>query len=417
MNSSESKRVVIVGAGIVGVSTALWLQRHGIEAVLIDQNEPGEGTSFGNAGVLASSSVTPVTAPRMIRKLPGYMLNPNFPLFVVWRKFATVAPFLIRYMLHANDADTRRIAQGIAQIVIDAVSQHKDLSTGTQAEKWVEESPYVYAYRSREHFNQDSYVWSLRREADIVPQEVEGEAVQDLIPGVSRDIRFLAVLNEHGFVLNPGQYVKDLAVTFTENGGVFIKSSVTDLDFENGHVRAIDTACGRIHCSHAVITAGVWSKALATKLRVSVPMESERGYHIVFESPSHKPSCPIMVATGKFVMTPMSMGLRCAGILEFGGLTAPPSKRPLELIYKQIQSVFPGFAWQGTTEWLGHRPAPCDSLPFIGEVADSGMYMGFGHHHIGLTAGPKTGRILAGLIAGQPLAVDLTPYEPMRFTK
>lgn len=115
-------------------------------------------------------------------------------------------------------------------------------------------------------------------------------------------------------------------------------------------------------------------------------------------------------------MTPMAIGLRCAGILEFGGLTAPPSKKPLEIIKRHVRNTYPDLEWEDTEEWLGHRPAPCDSLPFIGEVGESRIYTGFGHHHIGLTGGPKTGRILAELIANDQYMIDISPYFPRRFS-
>ncbi len=414
---SQLTKVVVIGAGIVGVSTALWLQRLGLEVILIDQEEPGEGTSFGNAGVLAASSVTPVTAPKMIRKLPRYLFNPNFPLFLIWRYFPTVLPFIIRYLLNANDSDTRRITNGLTLIVRDSLQQHIDLAKGTQAEKWLQQSPYIYAYQSRAHFNEDQYVWSLRREAGFVPEEIEGADVREFIPHFSKKIKCLAVLEDHGFILNPGSYVKDLATTFIASGGKFIKSRVTNLAIEKDRIHAVDTECGRINCSQAVITAGVWSKFLTSKLNLKIPMESERGYHVVYKSPSCQPSHPIMIASGKFVMTPMAMGLRCAGVIEFGGLTAPPAKRCLAFINQQVKSVIPGFSWQDKTEWLGHRPAPCDSLPFIGEIRNSGIFVGFGHHHIGLTSGPKTGRILARLIANESVPINLEPFEPLRFSK
>lgn len=416
MTNSHKKQIIVVGSGIAGVSTALWLQRFGENVTLMDRSAPGEGTSFGNAGVLAACSITPVTAPKMVSKLPGYLLNPNFPLYVIWEKLPYIVPFLVRYLLHANDADTRRISRGLTEIVADSIMQHRDLAHGTKAEKWLHDSKYIFAYESRKAFENDGYVWSIRTGAGFEPQIVEGQEVKEILPGTGNNINLLAVMDSHGFITNPGQYVKDLAMTFREQGGTFIKAQVKDFSKSGDKISSVETDQGSFDCTDLVITAGIWSKDLMRKLGVTVPMESERGYHILLRSPSTMPPCPIMVASGKFVMTPMAMGLRCAGILEFGGLTAPPSKKPLQIIKRHVRSTYPELEWEDTEEWLGHRPAPCDSLPFIGQVGESRIYTGFGHHHIGLTSGPKTGRILAELIAKNQFMIDISPYFPRRFS-
>ncbi len=416
MTNSHKKQIIVVGSGIAGVSTALWLQRFGENVTLMDRSAPGEGTSFGNAGVLAACSITPVTAPKMVSKLPGYLLNPNFPLYVIWEKLPYIVPFLVRYLLHANDADTRRISRGLTEIVADSIMQHRDLAHGTKAEKWLHDSKYIFAYESRKAFENDGYVWSIRTGAGFEPQIVEGQEVKEILPGTGNNINLLAVMDSHGFITNPGQYVKDLAMTFREQGGTFIKAQVKDFSKSGDKISSVETDQGSFDCTDLVITAGIWSKDLMRKLGVNVPMESERGYHILLRSPSTMPPCPIMVASGKFVMTPMAMGLRCAGILEFGGLTAPPSKKPLQIIKRHVRSTYPELEWEDTEEWLGHRPAPCDSLPFIGQVGESRIYTGFGHHHIGLTSGPKTGRILAELIAKNQFMIDISPYFPRRFS-
>ncbi len=415
MNASAS-RVAIIGAGIVGVATAIWLRRHGFQTILIDRSAPGEGASFGNAGILAASSVTPVTAPGMIPKVARYCLDPEFPLYVIWRKLPGLAPWLVRYLRHANDQDTRRISRGLASIVFDAVRQHRDLAHQTRAEKWLVDADYVYAYESREMFENEGYTWGLRDEVGFRPWFVSGNEIGDYLPGLGSHIRFLAVLPEHGFVLNPGNYVKDLARSLEDLGGTIIQASVKNIDMQGGKVAAVDTDQGRFECSRAVVAAGVWSRALLAKLGVNVPMQTERGYHILFREPSVQLPVPVMVASGKFVMTPMAIGLRCAGVLEFGGLSSPPSQKPLDLIRRQTMRTLPGLRFDRTEEWLGHRPAPCDSLPFIGEVRSSGVFAAFGHHHVGLTSGPKTGRIIADVIAGNSLPFSIVRYDPMRYT-
>ena len=406
---------VVIGAGIVGVSAAIWLRRAGREVTLIDRGAPGMGTSYGNAGILANCSMVPVTTPGLILKGPKYALDPNFPLFMRWSYLPKMLPWLVKYLSHANDSDTRRIAKGLAPIVGDGVEQHEALSRGTRAAEWIVNGDYTFAYANRAAFEAESYVWELRRDAGFVPQMIEGSAAQDYEPNLCPDVTCLAVMKDHGHIRDPGGYVAALAEEFQALGGVWKQADVKDFAFEGDKVAAVKTTTGEIACSEVVLATGVWSKPLMKRLGLNIPLETERGYHIVYENAEGGPAMPLMVAAGKFVATPMKAGLRCAGVIEFGGLEAGPSKSPLALLRKQVAKAFPNLKATDEIEWQGHRPATTDSLPLIGQVGQTGIYVGFGHHHIGLTGGPKTGRLIAQLMSGQRPNMDMTPYDPARF--
>jgi len=411
-----TRHVAVIGAGIVGVSSAIWLRRAGVEVTLIDRAAPGTGTSHGNAGVLAACSVVPVTGPGLIRKAPAMLLNPNVPLFLRWKYLPRLLPWLRQYLKNANDPDTRRIVQGLAPIIADTVTQHQALCRDLGLEDWVTPSDYVYAYRSRTDFDNEAYSWALRAKEGFVPNVIEGGGVHDYEPMLNKDITCLAVLRDHGFIRDPGGYVKALARAFEALGGKVVTAQVENFDLSGGTLKAIETTSGRILCDDVVLATGVWSKPMMSKLGLNIPLESERGYHIVFEGASGGPSRPIMVASGKFVATPMAAGVRCAGVLEFGGLDAGPSKAPLALLRRQAKAAFPNLKATNEIEWLGHRPAPSDSLPLIGQIGTTRVYTAFGHHHVGLTGGPKTGRLIAGMVTGQPSNIDLAPYHPQRFS-
>lgn len=409
------RHVAIVGAGIVGVSAGIWLRRAGVAVTLIDRLGPGKGTSHGNAGVLAACAMVPVTGPGLMRKAPGMVLDKDFPLFLRWGYVPRLLPWLRKYMAHANDPDTRRIAKGLTPIVSDSVEQHQSLTSGIGLEHWVTQSDYCFAYRSRAEFDAEAYVWDLRREAGFVPELIEGAAVRDYEPALSPAITCLARLREHGFIRDPGGYVAALAKAFEEMGGTIMQAEVKDFDLSQGKITGVESSAGRVPCDDVVLATGIWSKPLMAKLGIKVPLESERGYHIVFEGAEGGPSRPVMVASGKFVGTPMAQGLRCAGVVEFGGLEAGPSKAPFALLRRQAKAAFPGLSATREIEWMGHRPAPSDSLPLIGEIGQSRVFTAFGHHHIGLTGGPKTGRLIAGMVAGNPVNMDLSAYHPQRF--
>lgn len=385
------------------------------EVTIIDRLPPGEGTSYGNAGVIAACSVAPVTAPGLIRKAPGMLLNPDFPLFLRWGYFPKLLPWLTKYLANANDSDTRRISTGLTAIVADSVDQHKALVAQTDAADWVNDSDYSFAYANRAAFEAEAYTWGLRGDAGFAPVIREGDDARAYEPNLSPDVGLLATMQDHGYVRDPGGYVKALAALFEGLGGTIMQAEIKDFELTDDKVTAVLTNAGRQPCDRAILATGVWSKPLMQKLGLSIPIETERGYHIIFEGATGGPSHPIMVASGKFVATPMTAGLRCAGVVEFGGLDAGPSKPALDLLRKHTKAAFPNLRYSQEVEWLGHRPAPSDSLPLIGEVRRSGVYTAFGHHHIGLTGGPKTGRIVAGLVADKPLNTDLGAFDPMRF--
>ncbi|MGP1397848.1 MAG: NAD(P)/FAD-dependent oxidoreductase [Inquilinaceae bacterium] len=408
--------VAVIGAGIVGVSTAIWLQRDGHDVILIDRGAPGDGTSFGNGGVLAACSIVPITVPGLVRKAPAMLLDPNQPLFLKWSYLPRLAPWLRRYLTHCTADEARRIAAALAPIVGDSLADHQALASGTGADRWLTPSDYVFVYDDRAHFARDAFGWDIRRDHGFTWDELDGDAFRAYEPAFAPHLGFAARLGGHGTIADPSRYVKDLAAHVVAQGGRLVRGEVTDVAVEDGRVTGVRVAGETLPCAAAAITAGVWSKALCRTLGLEVPLESERGYHVDLWEPTMVPRAAFMIAAGKFVITPMDGRLRLAGIVEFGGLEAPPSRAPFDLLMRNARSALPGLRWTKTTEWMGHRPAPADSIPVIGEVPGArGAFLGFGHHHVGLTGGPKTGRILSQLISGRTPNFDLAPYAPSRF--
>ncbi len=414
--TDQKKTIAIVGAGIVGVSTAIWLQRDGHDVILIDKAGPAEGASHGNGGVLASCAVVPVTTPGLLGKAPKMLMDPDQPLFLKWSYLPKLAPWLIKYLKNANADDTRRIASALTPIIGDSVADHLALSEGTGAEKWVHPGDYLYVYNDRAHFQSDAFGWEVRRQNGFEWEELEGAVFKAFDPIFSDALGFAVKMGNHGRITDPGRYVKGLAQHVESRGGRFIKAEVEDVVRDNGQVTGVRAGGDTIACDAVVIATGVWSKPLAQKLGINVPLEAERGYHLELWEPSVMPKTPVMIASGKFVATPMDGRLRLAGVVEFGGIDAPPSRAPYALLKKNVLAALPGISWRKEVEWMGHRPAPADSIPVIGEVPGiTGAYLGFGHHHVGLTGGPKTGRLLAQMISGRTPNTDMSVYAPSRY--
>lgn len=413
-----SKKVIVVGAGIVGVSTALNLIRDGHRVTLLDRDGPAAGTSYGNGGVLASCAMVPVTGPGLIAKAPRMLLDPDQPLFLRWSYLPKLMPWLVRYLGNANASDTTRIAAAIAGVVGDSLQEHQALAKGTKAEKWIAPCDYMYLYRSRADFEADQFSWALRRKHGFTWDELEGEALAAYDPCFAPDLRLGVRMGDHGRITNPGAYVEDLCEVFQALGGQYQRATVQKIVVEAGELSGVKTQDSLLSCDACVLATGVWSGPLAKALGIKVHLEAERGYHIDLFEPSVMPRTAIMFAAGKFVATPMEGRLRLAGVVEFGGLEAGPSRAPFDLLRKSARAAMPTLKWSREETWMGHRPATTDSIPVIGEApAARGVYLGFGHQHIGLTSGPKTGRLLAQLISGRKPNLDLAPYSPARFAQ
>ena len=414
-------RIAIVGAGIIGVSTAIWLQRAGAAVDLIDRRPPGEGASFGAAGVLAASAVAPVTVPGALSKAPRMLLDRSGPLFLRWRALPRLAPWLLRYAAHCNAADAARCADALRPLIADTLAEHQALSAGTGAERYVVPGDYLYLYRDRAAFEADRAAWELRRRAGFAWETLEGPALRAHDPVFAEDQRFAARLGGHGRITDPGAYVAALAAHAEREGARLIRAEVADVRRAGEAVTGLRLRSGdgseqTLDCAAVVIAAGAWSRPLSRALGLRPPLESERGYHLELWEPTVTPAAPTMIASAKVVATPMEGRLRLAGVVEFGGLEAGPSKGPRRLLRRQARAIFPGLAWRAEREWMGHRPATADSIPVIGPVPGApGAWVGFGHHHVGLTAGPATGRLLAGMISGARANVDVAPYDPARF--
>jgi D-amino-acid dehydrogenase len=411
----SSDHVAVIGAGITGVATALWLQRAGARVTLIDKEGPAAGASYGNAGVLAAGSVVPVTVPGLLRKAPGMLFDSDQPLFLRWRYLPRMLSFLPKYLKHATQAHVDRISRGLFDVLHDSADQHLSLSRGTKAEPFVKEGSYLFGYKDRAAFEADAFAWNIRRARGLPFNEMSADDLAAFDQALEGRFGYGVECLGHGQITDPGAYINALAESFAENGGALVRAAVTGFREERGRAVAALTDTGDIAADTFVITTGAWSDHLAKSLGVSVPLEAERGYHMEYHNPSIALRAPIMVASGKFVASPMRGRLRCAGIVEFGGLTAGPSKAPLDLMKRTVEQIFPDLQAETTTTWLGHRPATADSLPVIGASPRiANIWLGYGHQHVGLTGGPKTGRWLAQLITGQAVNTDLAPFSPSR---
>ena len=413
-----SERVAVVGAGIVGVSSAEWLRRAGFDVTLIDRLEPGsaEQTSYGNGGILARCAIIPVPTPGIWRKGPRMALDPNQPLFMRWSYLPRLLPWLLRYLASSREAQVRKTAEGLAQLNLDTVDQHLALARGTPAEAYVKPDLYAYVYPSRADFEADAFGWGIRAEHGITGQALEGEALRAWDPNLAPRYKFAYLMEDHGTITSPGRYVAALADWFQSQGGHIQRADVQAVQaLEQGVSLTIDGQSQTY--DRLVLATGAFTDALSRGLGIKAEIEPERGYHLLLKQPNFMPKQALMVADHKYVVTPMEEGLRIAGVVEFGGFGTDKSAAPLDLLRRSIRQFYPELTWQDEETWLGFRPATLDSLPLLGpHPQHSQIFFAAGHQHVGLTGGPKTGRLVADMMAGRHPNIDLSAFAPDRFS-
>lgn len=408
---------LIVGAGITGVCAAEWLRRDGWTVILIDPIQPGapEQTSYGNAGLLSRTSVLPIATPSLLRNIPSMLLDPDSPLFLRWSYLPRLLPWLMPFLRSAKGERVGEISLALAALTFDANEQHLSLVRGTPAEAFIRRGDLVSLYRNRQAYDGDVLTRQTREQFGLVPGLLDRKDILARDPNIGPAYQFATVFDDFCWLTSPGAYVASLFEHVMRNGGHFRRSRVVSLEpgtsprllLDDGQTLTGDTI---------VLASGAWSGKLARTTGVRVRLEAERGYHVALHSSDYRAPHPYFVMDAKFVLTPMEDALRAAGVAEFGGLDAPASRQPVNLIKAGVRRVYPDLDFEVGQSWMGHRPTTPDSLPVIGETEGApNILHAYGGQHIGLTIGAKIGRIIADLAGRRRSNLDLRPYRPDRF--
>src|SRR5437660_3526897 len=395
--------VVVIGAGIVGLACATYLQRDGRKVVVVDPGGPGEGASYGNAGGLNGSSIVPVAMPGVLAKVPHWRLDPGGPLSIRLRYLPQLLPWLYRFVRAGRPELVREQARALRGLLAPTVDMHRELAASVGAADLIQRSGLLIVYRSDASFAADAAANRLRADNGVKIDELNQDELRQIEPTLSPAYTRARFISENGYCRNPLRLSRALAEALVANGGEIRRERAEDFAFADGKVEAVLTSTGRIPAAAVVLAAGAHSKPLAARLGEKVPLDTERGYHAMIKAPEVAPRLPIMDADAKFVATPMEQGLRMAGTVEFAGLEAPPDWRRARILLRHGQAMFPGLPRTVSEDrvalWMGFRPSMPDSLPVIGPTRrHPNAFLAFGHGHVGLIGAPMTGRAIAGPI-------------------
>jgi D-amino-acid dehydrogenase len=413
----SGRQAAVIGAGIVGTSSALHLQKDGHAVTLIDPRPPGTATSFGNAGGIVTGAVVPNSTPGLFRELPRMLLDRNSAVRVRWRYLPTLAPWLTQFLLNGRDSRVREIAAALHPLVSRAYDAHRELISLAGAKGIVRPVGWLKVYETEAAFTHTAYDREIMAAHGVRCDVLSPEDIGQLEPALAR--RFVKGLfqPDSAFVSSPRKLTEAYAAQFVRMGGAIVQEHVRGIHIEAGHV-VLDCELGLRMFDTVVIAAGAWSKEFARQLGDKVPLDTERGYHLNLQpgDAGELRRAVVFPDRGGFVLAPMQDGIRLTSGVELAGLNAPPDFTRIRRLVPIAQQMLPGLSGEITRQWMGYRPSTPDSLPVIGASPHAPtVFYAFGHQHLGLTLGAVTGRLVADLVSGRTPPFDMAPYGVDRF--
>ncbi|WMS40880.1 FAD-dependent oxidoreductase [Acuticoccus sp. MNP-M23] len=410
--------VMVLGAGMVGISTALALQARGRSVVLVDRRGAAEETSFGNAGLIQSEAVMPYAFPHDLRVILGVLAGRRTDARIAWGALGKTLPFLLRYAASSSSARVMRTARANVPLVGGAIAAHRALSerAGPAATDLWRDGGYLRLYRSEK-------VMAAAVAADEAVEAQFGIPFRVLdAPALARAEPHLAPVFAGAVhmtgpkrINDPGALGKAYAALFEAEGGTIAAGDATTLTRKDGLYR-VASDDGAVTAREAVVCLGPWSDAVLSRFGISLPLGVKRGYHRHY-APRGNAVLNHLVAdeAGGYVLTPNARGLRITSGAEFARRDDPPTPVQLMRAEADARTIFPIGDALDETPWLGARPCLPDLLPVIGRLGPDGLWGNFGHHHLGFTLGPVTGELLAQMLTGEQPLADPMPYRAGRF--
>lgn len=415
MNSVQHVDVAVIGAGIVGTTIAEKLAQEGREVLLIDRQAPGEGCSKGNAGHFATDIVQPLANVDTLLSVPKMLLDPLGPLALRWSYLPRLLPWLMRFALSARPSAVRAHTDALRALNSRSISSYdRLLSRIKQTHRMIKRGAItVYDTQKGRHKHRSSV--AVMREYGVNVEELDSEQIRELEPSLTGSLAGGLYFPDTAHTGDPFAVVQGVFEAFVQAGGRFARHDIKSVQPQHKSM-ILHTEYTPVFADQVIIAAGAWSKPLLAELGYRVPLETERGYHLMLPEAGVELSRPVSSFERSFVMTPMDAGLCLAGTVELAGLTAAPNWRRAEILFNHASRLLSDCRGQYAKRWMGFRPSLPDSLPVIGALPNHPqVYCAFGHQHLGLTQAAINAELVADQIAGRTPDIDLTPYRIDRF--
>jgi D-amino-acid dehydrogenase len=413
MATQPKHDVIIIGAGIIGLAIAHYVQQTGRKVTLIDRKGVAQEASFGNAGAFALADIFPLASPGIMRKAPKWLLDPLGPLSVRPQYALNIVPYLLKFFRASWPDQYRKSIVAQSALLDLAASEVDRMAQIPQIGNQIRTDGALHLYESEREFAASQSSWQARQEFGIEFEHLDATRLADLQPGLSDHIKRATFIPKWQTVNDPFEFAQILWRMVQQDGGELIKQDVkamskaSEVTLQNG-----DMLSG----NHVVVAAGAWSHQLAKQVGDHIPLESERGYNTTLPVEAFDLKRQLIFGEHGFVMTPLSTGIRVGGAVEFAGLDAAPNFKRSEIMLQKAKRFMPELKTEQGTQWMGFRPSLPDTLPAIGKSAHTpNVSYAFGHGHLGLTQCFATGKLVAELIDGQTPSLDLTPFNPSRF--
>lgn len=407
---------IVLGAGIVGVSSALHLLKRGHCVALVDRRAPGEETSHGNAGVIERNGFVPIRFPEGLRALAKYALNLSPQAHYHVRFVREVLPWLMLLRQYSTSIAVDRFARAMDQLERHAAAEHWALARNASAERFFRATGWIHLYRSEAGFAGVERTLHYARIFGAAYDILEPEQLNELEPHLRPLCHKAVYWKDSESVSSPGGVTKAYAESFATKGGDILRGDALSLRRE-GEVWAVETEAGSLLGDNVVVALGPWSMDLLGLFGYALPMAVKRGYHTHFRPLRNATlSRPIVDIDNGFVLTPMESGIRLTTGIEFAARDAKATPVQIRRTKPLARQLFPLDTEIDQSPWMGSRPCFPDSLPMVGRAPrHGGLWFNFGHAHTGFTNGPVTGRLLAEMMTGARTIVDPVPYSPSRF--
>ena len=413
--SQNDYDLIVVGAGIVGMSTALWAQKEGLNVLICDPNPPGSGTTYGSACTIATYACIPVNNPSIFTSLPHLLTSRESPLsFNLWHGLKNPR-WMLSFLNNCRAANVRHITQALGQFLSCADGGLDPLIAEAKAEDLIVSNDCLYVWSSRAGYESARDSNTMRRAQGVEFDELSPDQVRQLEPNLQIPIHRGLNFKGARHVTDPQELVDRIQKRFEALGGKYLPQGVVRCQPDDTGVTAYTGDGTEIRAGHLALTAGARSARIKGTGAENLPLGTERGYHILYRNHGAQVSRPVGWAEAGFYATPMAHGLRIAGTVEINNIEAAPNAKSIAYLQRKSHEMF-GPLGNPDDTWLGHRPTMPDALPVIGRSsASSRVILAFGHQHIGLTLGGVTGKIVTDLARGQVPQCDISNFAPQRF--